>query len=318
MLDADRVRAWFPALQTDWALFDNAGGSVPCRQVVDRVHEHLTRRCVQLGGTYALSAEASRAVDDGRRAVAQLIGAEPDEVVLGSSATMLLRTLAAALQPLFSPGDEVVVTTLDHETNSTAWRALAAHGVVVKEWRYDPERLTLELDGLEPLLTPRTRLVCFTQCSNIVGTIHDARTIVERIHAASAWACVDGVAFGPHRRIDVKAIGADFYFASLYKIYGPHVSFLHGKRERLLAARSQNHFFFDEGAVPSKLEPGGPTHELTAALPGIVEYLATLDDGDGARRSTPGLTARSSASPRPSVRSSRRCWRFSMGIRASA
>jgi selenocysteine lyase/cysteine desulfurase len=99
---------------------------------------------------------------------------------------------------------------------------------------------------------------------------------------------VDGVAFGPHRRIDVKALDTDFYFASLYKIYGPHVSFLYGKRERLLALAGQNHLFFGEQDLPDKLEPGAPNHELSASLPGIIEYLTGLDDGDSDRP----LTAR--------------------------
>ena len=283
MLDLDRVRAQFPGLATDWTLFDNAGGSVPCRQVIDRVQDYMTHRCVQLGGSYALSAEATEAVEDGRRAVASLINADPGEVVLGSSSTMLARTIAQALRPLFEPGDEVIVTNLDHETNVSGWRTLADHGVEIKEWALRPDTLTLELEDLEPLLTNRTRLVAFTHCSNIVGTIHDAAAIVRRVHEAGAWTCVDGVAYGPHRRIDVKALDTDFYFASLYKIYGPHVSFLYGKRERLLEARSQNHLFFTEEDVPDKLEPGAPNHELSASLPGIVDYLTTLDDMDADR-----------------------------------
>ena len=284
MLDPEAVRASFPGLQSEWSLFDNAGGSVPCRQVIERVTDHLTRRCVQLGGSYALSAEATEAVEEGRRAVAQLIGApRADQVILGSSSTMLTRILASALRPLWEPGDEIVVTTLDHETNRTAWLALRETGIVLREWPFDPATLRLELADLEPLLGPRTRMVCFTHCSNIVGTIHDARAFVDRIHAAGAWACVDGVAFGPHRRIDVAALDVDFYFASLYKIYGPHVSFLYGKREHLLAARGQNHGFFAEDDLPDKLEPGAPNHELSASLPGIVEYLTGLDDGDAGR-----------------------------------
>lgn len=288
MLDLDHVRAQFPGLETDWTLFDNAGGSVPCRQVIDRVTDHLRNRCVQLGGSYPMSAEATEAVEDGRRAVAALIGAEADEVVLGSSSTMLARTLASALRPLLKPGDEVIVTGLDHETNVSGWRTLAEHGVVIKQWPFRPDGLRLELEDLEPLLTARTRLVAFSHCSNIIGRIHDAAAIVRRVHEAGAWTCVDGVAFGPHRRIDVKALDTDFYFASLYKIYGPHVSFLYGKRERLLAAAGQNHLFFGEQDLPDKLEPGAPNHELSASLPGIIEYLTGLDDGDSDRP----LTAR--------------------------
>ena len=285
VLDPATVRASFPGLATEWALFDNAGGSLPCRGVIDRVADYMSRRCVQLGASYAQSVEATAAVDAGRRAVAQLVNAERDEIVLGASSSMHVRTLAAALRPQLAPGDEVIVTSLDHASNRTAWRALAEHGVVVREWPFDARSLSLELDGLEPLLGPRTRLVCFTHCSNIVGTVQDAARIVARVHAAGALACVDGVAFAPHRRVDVKALDADFYFATLYKVFGPHTAFLFGRRELLRAARNQNHEFFAETDVPGKLEPGGPPHELAAALPGIVEHLESLDDGPSDRPS---------------------------------
>lgn len=283
--DLDLVRRQFPGLNTEWTLFDNAGGTVPCRQVIERVVDYLEKRCVQLGGTYRLSAEATEAVAAGRRAVATLIGADEDEVVLGSSATMLVRTLSQALRPLWAEGDEVVVTDLDHEANSGAWRRLAKTGIAVREWRFNRESLRLELEDLEPLLNDRTRLVCFTHCSNLIGTIHAVAPMIRRVHEAGALTCVDGVAYGPHRRIDVKALGADFYFASLYKIFGPHQSFLFGRREHLIAAEGQNHFFFGPEAIPDKLEPGAPNHELCSALPGILDYLAMIaDDLDTAFR----------------------------------
>jgi cysteine desulfurase family protein (TIGR01976 family) len=206
------------------------------------------------------------------------VNAAPDEVVLGPSSTMNVRTLSRALLPLFSPGDEIVVTNLDHETNIGAWRSLAADGLVIREWRFDPQRLELTLDGLEPLLSQRTRLVCFTHCSNLIGTVHDAAAIIRRVHEAGALACVDGVACAPHRRVDVKALDADFYFLSIYKVFGPHLGLLYGRRDLLLRARGQNHFFIPEDDIPYKLEPGNVVHELTAALPAILEYLLALDE----------------------------------------
>ena len=277
MLDVTFARAHFPALTNDWALFDNAGGSVPLVGVIERVHDYMSRWQVQLGATYHHSATATALVAGGPRAMARLVNASADEIVLGPSSTMNVRTLSRALLPLFSPGDEIVVTNLDHETNIGAWRALEAEGLVIREWRFDPERLALTLEGLEPLLTQRTRLVCFTHCSNLVGTVHDARTIIRRVHEAGALACVDGVACAPHRRVDVKGLDADFYFLSIYKVFGPHLGMLYGKRDLLLRARGQNHFFIPEGEIPYKLEPGNVVHELTAALPAILEYLLALD-----------------------------------------
>jgi cysteine desulfurase family protein (TIGR01976 family) len=284
MFDIAFVRSRFPALSDDWALFDNAGGSVPLGSVIDGVADHMRHRAVQLGATYRHSAEAAERVAEGRRAMATLINARPEEVVLGPSSTVNVRLLARALRPGFAPGDEIVVTDLDHETNIGAWRTLEAEGLKVREWRFDPDSLELTLDGLDPLLTDRTRLVCFTHCSNLVGTIHDAALLVRRIHEAGALACVDGVAFAPHRRVDVRALGADFYFLSLYKVFGPHLGLLYGRHELLREARGQNHFFVGEHEVPYKFEPGGVTHELVASLPAIVEYLQALDTrhhGDG-------------------------------------
>ena len=275
--DVEFARRHFPALSEDWALFDNAGGSVPLRGVIERITEYMSRWQVQLGATYHHSAHAQALVDEGRAAAARLVNASTDEVLIASSSTMCVRVLARALRPRFAAGDEVIVTNLDHEANIGAWRELAADGVVIREWRFDPASMQLTLEGLEPLLNARTRLVCFTHCANVVGTIHDAAAFVRRIHAAGALACVDGVAFAPHRRVDVQAIGADFYFLSLYKVFGPHLGLMFGKREHLLAAKGQNHSFIPETDIPYKLQPGSVVHELTASLPAIPHYLVALD-----------------------------------------
>jgi cysteine desulfurase family protein (TIGR01976 family) len=287
MLDVDHVRSWFPALATPWALFDNAGGSVPVRGVVERVARYMSTHQVQLGATYAQSRDAAAAVADGRRAAERLVGADEGEVVLGPSTTVLVQHLAAALRPLWRAGDEVVVTNLDHEANIGPWRALAASGIVVREWRFRPETLTLELADLEALLSPRTRLVAFTHVSNVVGTLHDVAAITQRVRAAGALSCVDGVAFAPHRHVDVQALGADFYLVSLYKVFGPHVGLMYGRHDALRAGRSRNHFFLGEDTLPYKYEPGGVCHELVASLAGITEYLDDLDARHFAQPASP-------------------------------
>jgi cysteine desulfurase family protein (TIGR01976 family) len=276
MLDLDFTRAQFPALRTPFALLDNAGGSVPCRQVIARVVEHMETRPVQLGASYPLSVEARASVAAGRAAAATLLGAEADEVVLGASSTLLVQRIATALRAGWDEGDEVVVTNLDHEANIGPWRKLAETGIVVREWRFRPDTLTLHVEDLEPLLSERTRLVAFTHCSNIVGSIVDVPRVTARVRAAGALSCVDGVAFAPHRRVDVKALGADVYFVSLYKVYGPHLAALYGRRDLLRAAKSPNHFFVSEDAVPTKFEPGNANYETTVSVAGIPEYLRAL------------------------------------------
>ncbi|QDU65134.1 cysteine desulfurase-like protein [Engelhardtia mirabilis] len=281
MLDLEFVRPRFPALTTDWALLDNAGGSVPLGAVADAVGDYMRRCMVQVGASYDLSREAAQRVAAGHRAAEELLGANEGEVVLGPSSTALAKLIARALRPLWKQGDAVVVTDLDHEANIGPWRELEASGIEVREWHVDPGTHRLELVGLEPLLDDRTRLVAFSHCSNIVGTIHDVRSIAARVRAAGALTCVDGVAFAPHRRVDVKALGVDLYLASLYKVYGPHLSALYGRAELLQRARSQNHFFVPEDAVPYKLEPGNVTHELAASLPAVPAYLRELDRHHG-------------------------------------
>ncbi len=275
-LDLDFVRRQFPALADGWAFFENAGGSYVPASVIERVRAYMTEAQVQPAWSFAASADAAARIAAGRRLAAELINADPDEVIVGPSTTMNVYVLAQALRPGFVPGDEVIVTNLDHEANIGAWRRLAEFGVTVREWRLDPETGALDDSGLDRLLSERTRLVCFSHCSNVVGSLHDAGRIVGKIHAAGALACVDGVAYAPHRQVDVKALDVDFYAYSPYKVFGPHLGVLYGKRAHLRAARGQNHFFIGEDDVPLKLNPGGPNHELTAGLAGVADYFDTL------------------------------------------
>ena len=288
MLDLDFVRAQFPALETDWTLFDNAGGSVPLGRVCDLVQDYMRTCMVQLGASYGLSEEASRRVAAGNRAAEELFGSGEGDVVVGGSSSALARIAAAALRPLWSDGDEVVVTDLDHEANIGAWRELAETGLVVREWRCDPETFQLRTEDLAPLLNERTRLVAFSHCSNLVGEIQDVQAISSMAHAAGALVYVDGVAYAPHRRVDVDELGADLYVASLYKVYGPHLAALHFGKELLAMAKSQNHFFIGNDEGPYKLQPGNVNHELTASLPGIVDYFEELDRHHGGRGTIDG------------------------------
>ena len=270
-LDVDFVRGQFPGLD-DWALFENAGGTLVPKAVIDRVRAYMTETQVQPGAAFPASALAAERHAEAQRLMAEMINAAPDEVIIGPSTTMNVYMLAQALRPWFSPGDEIIVTNLDHEANIGAWRRLAEFGVEIKEWRMNSVTAELEAEELERLLGDRTRLVCFTQCSNITGAIHDVAALVRLVHDAGALACVDAVAYAPHRSVDVKALDVDFYAVSLYKLYGPHLGLMYGKREHLVRAHGQNHFFFGQGDNPIKLNPGGVNHELTAGLPGMIDY----------------------------------------------
>lgn len=275
-LDVDFVRAQFPGLQSPWALFDNAGGSVPARAVIDRTTHYMQHRAVQLGASYGLSQSAEADVRAGEAAAALLLGASTRETIVSHSTTMGFRMLADGIGPTLSPGDEVVITNLDHAANIVCWRRMAAqHGLVIREWKLRPETVSLHVDDLDELLGPKTRLVTFTHCANVVGEVTDVRRIVDviRDNRRDTIAIADGVAYAPHRQMDVAALGVDAYAASLYKVYGPHLSAVFGRESLLLSARGQNHDFIPEDRIPYKFQPGNVTHELTAGLPGITDYL---------------------------------------------
>jgi cysteine desulfurase family protein (TIGR01976 family) len=278
-LDVDRVRAEFPALSGSWTFFDNAGGSQVLARVADRVRDYMLSTSVQLGASYATSREATARVDAAARATAAFVGARDEhEIVIGSSTTQLLSNLALAMREQIAAGDEIIVTTCDHESNIGPWRRLAAErSAVIKEWRIDAGTLRLEAHDLETLLSDRTRLVCFTQASNVLGNLHDVAALTRVVHARKdAKVCVDGVAYAPHRKIDVAAWDVDYYAFSFYKVYGPHLAMLYGKRAHLDALPCIHHDFIGRDIVPYKLQPGNVCFELCHGLGGIYDYFDSL------------------------------------------
>lgn len=273
-LDQAFIAGAFPALGKGQVYLDNAGGSQIARHTVERMTEFLYSSNVQLGATYAASAEAGDRVLQGRTAVATLLNAvRPEEIVLGATSTQLFDQLARSLVQTWSPGDEVIVTNFDHEANIGPWAKLAAQGIIVNTWKMRERAYLPDLDDLRALLTDRTRLVAVTHASNIYGSINPVREIADIAHAAGAMLCVDGVAYAPHRAVDVQALGADFYGFSIYKTYGPHFAALYGRYDLLLNAGSINHEFFPVDKVPQKMEPGNASHELAYACTGVIDYL---------------------------------------------
>lgn len=275
-LDLDFVRAQFPDTCWDWAFFENAGGAFVPNSVIKRMTTYMSECQVQPGAPFPISAKAQERIELGHHLMAELIGAELDEVVVTASTSINVYVLAQALRPLWSAGDEIIVTNLNHEANSGAWRRLEEFGLKIIEWPVHPDTGQLDIDLLDRLLTDKTRLVAFPHVSNITGDINDVPRITEKVHAAGAMVCVDGVAFAPHRLVDVKAWDVDFYLFSYYKVFGPHMGCLYGKRERLLEATNQCHFFISNDDTTHKLNPAGPNHESIAALAGIADYFDAL------------------------------------------
>ena len=283
-LDLAFVRKQFPALADDFVYFDNAGGSAVLKTVAERVYEYLTTTSVQTGASYAHSRRASERLAQARARFALLVGASrAEEIVIGSSTTALCQNLARALRWRLKPGDEIIVTAFDHESNIGPWRGLEALGFVVKVWGLDPQTCEIDLDALDRLMTSRTRLVAVTHASNILGTINPIAEIARRVHAHGAEIVVDAVAYAPHRAIDVIALDVDYYMFSFYKTYGPHLAMMYGQYDKLIELDGLYHYFYGRAMVPQKLEPGNPNYELAWGAAGVVDYLDRLGGGSGDR-----------------------------------
>ncbi|MDP3958536.1 MAG: cysteine desulfurase-like protein [Pseudorhodobacter sp.] len=276
-LDLDHVRGQFPGLARDWTLFDNAGGSQILKGAVERMTEFLFEKNVQIGGSYEISLAAAEALREARRAAATLMNARrPEEIVFGPSTTVLLQNLSRAMRRQLQPGDEVIVTVTDHESNIGPWVSLQEFGIVLKFWPLNHDTMSLDLADLVPLMTDRTRLVCMTHVSNILGQVNPVAEIARFVHDHGARICVDAVAYAPHRAIDVQAWNVDYYVFSLYKTYGPHYAVMYGKFDHLLELDTLYHYFYGKDKVPGKLEPGNPSYECAYSTLAIRDYFAGL------------------------------------------
>ncbi|MEH2303495.1 cysteine desulfurase-like protein [Nostoc sp.] len=277
LLNLDKVRQYFPALAGEWTFFDNAGGSQTLKKVVDRISEFLLSSDVQLGASYAVSELAGERLALATKGMATLINANSfKEVVMGPSTTMMLKVLSISLGQTFTPGDEIIVTNCDHESNIGAWVALEKQGMKVKVWQIRPDTLELHLADLELLMNQRTKLVALTHASNVLGTINPIKEIAAFVHDRNAMICVDGVAYAPHRLVDVQDLDVDFYTLSSYKVYGPHHALLYGKEEHLLRLPSLNHYFIEQTDIPYKFQLGNVNFELSYGMLGLCDYLSEL------------------------------------------
>ncbi len=278
-LDIDFVRAQFPAFSQPHlqgqAFFENAGGSYPCRQVIERLTRFYRERKVQPYAPYAVSQLAGAEMDEARARMARMLNVETEEVSFGPSTTQNTYVLAQAFAAYCKPGDAIIVTNQDHEANSGPWRRLAERGVEVREWKLDPETGHLPIEGLKALLDERVKLVCFPHCSNIVAEINPVAEIAALAHAAGAFVCVDGVSYAPHGFPDVAALGADIYLFSAYKTYGPHQGVMAIRRALGEALPNQGHYF-NAGSLTKRFTPAGPDHAQVAACAGMADYVDAL------------------------------------------
>jgi cysteine desulfurase family protein (TIGR01976 family) len=280
----ESIRAEFPALAGGVAALDGAGGTHAPIGVIDAVGEGLRYAMSNLGGAFAQSVRSVETVAAARRAIADLVGGTADGVVLGPNMTTLTFHVADTLSSEWRPGDEVVVTSLDHDANIRPWVWAARRAGAEIRWvEVDAATGELPAEAFDGVISDRTRLVAMTAASNLIGTRPDVRVIADRAHAVGALTYVDGVHATPHTPTDVAALGADFYACSTYKLFGPHTGTVVADPE-LLGRLHPAKLVPAPTEVPGRFERGTPPIELLAGVTAAVDWIAALTDVVDARR----------------------------------
>ncbi len=293
-LDSGWVRAQFPSLQLHVnghraAFLDGPAGTQVPKQVMDAIQNYLLSANANTCGAFETSRRNDAVIAGARAAMADFFHCDADEVVFGQNMTTITFALSRAIGRELKPGDEIVVTTLDHDANVAPWRALEEKGVVVRQVEIREEDCTLDLDDLKRKLTPKTKLVAVGYASNAVGTINPVAEITKLAHDAGALMFIDAVHYAPHGPIDVRALDCDFLACSPYKFFGPHMGTLYGKREHLLRF-SPYKVRPAPDSLPDRWETGTQVQELIAGIGAAVNYIAELG-----RRCDPSVKDRRSA-----------------------
>ncbi|HUD68412.1 MAG TPA: cysteine desulfurase-like protein [Candidatus Sulfotelmatobacter sp.] len=294
-LDLTWVRSQFPSLtQTvnghPAVFFDGPGGTQVPQRVLDAISSYLRRDNANSGGNYPTSRRTDAVIAAAREAMADFFHSGADEVVFGQNMTSLTFAISSSIGRELGPGDEIVVTRLDHDANVSPWLAMAEdRGVTVRWAEIHDEDCTLDMADLASKINAKTKLVAVGYASNAVGTINPVKEVVRLAHAARALAFIDAVHYTPHGLIDVAALDCDFLVCSTYKFFGPHMGVLFGKREHLKRLRPYKVRPLTD-AIPFRWEWGTLNHECIAGITACVEYIT-----DMGRRARPEVTTRRAA-----------------------
>jgi len=278
--DIDWVRSQFPSLAQivdghSAVFLDGPGGTQVPQRVIDAVSEYFGHSNSNTNGAYATSRRTNAVIQGARAAMSDFLNCDPDEVVFGANMTTLTFAISRSIGRELAPGDEIVLTLLDHDANFAPWKALEERGVTIHVADIQEEDCTLDMGDLARKITPRTKLVAAGYASNATGTINPVQEIVRLAHAAGAMAFIDAVHYAPHGLIDVRALDCDFLACSTYKFFGPHMGVLYGKREHLKRLTPYKVRACTE-EIPSRWESGTNNHECIAGITACVDYLADL------------------------------------------
>ncbi len=279
-LDLTWVRSQFPSLaQTvngyPVAFLDGPGGTQVPQRVIDAISGYLKRNNANTAGAYATSRNTDAMIADARAAMADFFGCDPDEIVFGPNMTTLTYAISRSIGRELGPGNEIVVTHLDHDANISPWRALEEHGVVIRFAEINEQDCTLDMNDLAHKITGHTRLVAAGYASNAVGTINNVKEVVRLAHQWGAMAYIDAVHYAPHGPIDVRALDCDLLVCSTYKFFGPHMGVLYGKREHLQRLHPYK-VRANTNVIPNRWEWGTLNHECIAGITACIDYLADL------------------------------------------
>jgi cysteine desulfurase family protein (TIGR01976 family) len=279
-LDIAWVREQFPSLELQVnghaaAFLDGPAGTQVPRQVMEAVQNYFLKSNANTCGAFATSRSNDAIIASARAALADFFNCDRDEVVFGQNMTTITFALARAVGRLLEPGDEIVVTTLDHDANVAPWRALEEMGMVIRQVDIHESDCTLDLEDLKRKLNANTKLVAVGYASNAVGTINPVAEITKLAHDAGALMFIDAVHYAPHGPLDVRALDCDFLVCSPYKFFGPHLGTLYGKREHLLRFRPYKVRPAPD-SLPDRWETGTQVQELIAGIGAAVDYLAEL------------------------------------------
>jgi cysteine desulfurase family protein (TIGR01976 family) len=306
-LDLAWVRSQFPALaQTinkhPAVFLDGPGGTQVPQRVIDAIARYLSCNNANTGGAYHTSRNTDRMIAEARSAMGDFLNCDADEIVFGANMTTLTFAMSRAIGRDLEPGDEIVLTLLDHDANFSPWKALEEKGVVIRTVKFNEEDCTLDMRDLAAKIGARTRLVAVGYASNAVGTINNVAEVVRLARQAGALSYIDAVHYAPHGPIDVRALDCDFLVCSTYKFFGPHMGVLYGKREHLKTLHPYR-VRPNTDNIPNCWEWGTLNHECIAGIRACVDYWEELgrrvETGQAASRlegrAKPALTARRAA-----------------------
>lgn len=297
--DVDAIRPRFPALGLEhdgrpMAFFDGPGGTQVPDTVIDAVVRYYRESNANHGGAFSTSERSDAIVEDAHQAIADMLGVDGDEITLGPNMTTITFHLSRSIVAAMRPGDEIVVTGLDHQANIDPWIAAARDSeVVVRTWEPTLDDCTLRLEDLDAVLNHRTRLVAVGWASNAVGTINPVAEIAKRAHRAGALVYVDAVHAAPHLPLDARAVDADFVACSVYKFFGPHVGAVYGRRDILESLPE-----YKVRPAGHKFETGTQSFEGQAGTVAAVEYLADVGSRYGGAAEDAGRRDRVAAGMR--------------------